>query len=232
AFGVTISKEDIEATLELYARNSRLMTEIHSLRALDQPKLTGSEFLKVAIANSSVRKDFANRELQDLVVSLKERPGLDHVRARLMLGGSIVDSPAFIDIVEHAGAVVVTDSLCTGTRSFWDGERVIPRGIKVHDEIDRLVSNTYAKTLCPRIMNGHEVRLSFLKKEIERARVDGVVLQRLEFCDLHGCENMLTQHELEVELGIPVLSIDREYFLGDTGRLRTRVEAFLEKIGV
>jgi len=33
------------------------------------------------------------------------------------------------------------------------------------------------------------------------------------------------------EWGIPLLSLEREYALGGTGQLKTRVQAFLERIG-
>jgi len=35
--------------------------------------------------------------------------------------------------------------------------------------------------------------------------------------------------ELEPK-GIPVLNLDRDHMLSDTGRLRTRIEAFIERI--
>ena len=79
------------------------------------------------------------------------------------------------------------------------------------------------------MMDDHEKRYDFLLKEIERAKVDGVLLQRINNCDLHGCENMLLEHELK-DLGILTLNIDREAFLTDSTRLQTRIEAFYEMI--
>jgi len=87
----------------------------------------------------------------------------------------------------------------------------------------------YHRLSCPRMMNDHERRLKFLKDEIKTAKIDGVILQRINNCDLHGCDNMLFEHELK-ELEIPVLNIDREYIQADTTRLQTRIEAFLEMI--
>jgi benzoyl-CoA reductase/2-hydroxyglutaryl-CoA dehydratase subunit BcrC/BadD/HgdB len=79
------------------------------------------------------------------------------------------------------------------------------------------------------MMDDHERRLEFLKNEIKRANIDGVLLQRINNCDLHGCDNMLYEHELK-DLDIPVFNIDRESFQADTTRLQTRIEAFLEMI--
>ena len=79
------------------------------------------------------------------------------------------------------------------------------------------------------MMDDHLRRLDFLKEEINRANVDGVLLQRINNCDLHGCDNMLFTHELK-ELDVPVLNIDREFYQSDTTRLQTRIEAFIEMI--
>jgi len=79
------------------------------------------------------------------------------------------------------------------------------------------------------MMNDHNGRLDLIKKEIKRAKIDGVIFQKINNCDLHGCDNMLFEHELK-ELDVPVLNIDRESFQTDTMRLQTRIEAFLEMI--
>jgi benzoyl-CoA reductase/2-hydroxyglutaryl-CoA dehydratase subunit BcrC/BadD/HgdB len=81
-------------------------------------------------------------------------------------------------------------------------------------------------------MYGHySERLAFLKEQAERARVDGVILEQIKFCDLHGTDNALLKRDLERE-NIPALELERQYGpLADAGRVRTRVQAFLERIG-
>jgi benzoyl-CoA reductase/2-hydroxyglutaryl-CoA dehydratase subunit BcrC/BadD/HgdB len=75
----------------------------------------------------------------------------------------------------------------------------------------------------------HPRRLEFLREMLEQYKVDGVVLQRLKFCDLWGDENYLLRRELR-ESGVPVLALEREYLLSGEGQLKTRVQAFLESI--
>ena len=64
---------------------------------------------------------------------------------------------------------------------------------------------------------------------IKTAKIDGVIATRIEFCDLHGCQNMIYEQELK-EINVPMLSLDRDYFIGDIGRFKTRAEAFIEQI--
>jgi len=79
------------------------------------------------------------------------------------------------------------------------------------------------------MMDDHENRLKYLTDEIKNANIDGVILQRISGCDLHGCDNMLFSHELK-DLEVPMLNLDREFYQADTTRLQTRIEAFLEMI--
>ena len=65
---------------------------------------------------------------------------------------------------------------------------------------------------------------------IQEADVKGVILENIKFCDLHGTENALIKKDLEKE-GIPVIELERQYGpLADAGRLKTRVQAFLERL--
>ncbi|MBN2157665.1 MAG: 2-hydroxyacyl-CoA dehydratase [Candidatus Lokiarchaeota archaeon] len=229
---IEIDERKIQETNHLYKRNQELIRKIMEFRILPEPKLNGVDFLKISIANSSVRKEYANEKLEQLIMYYQqdEGPKIENVRARLMLLGSSIDNPAFIQILEHHGAIVVSDLLCTSERwglkdplwhyDNWNSE----------DPYYPIIQRIYGDCFCPRIMNGHSLRMNLIKQRIKEAKIDGIILQRLEFCDLHGCENMLIQQEMEEINGTPILSIDREYLLGDTGRLRTRVEAFLERL--
>ena len=60
--------------------------------------------------------------------------------------------------------------------------------------------------------------------------MDGVILQNIRFCDLHGSENGLFERDLEAS-GTPCLRLEREYGpLIETGRIKMRIDAFLERI--
>jgi benzoyl-CoA reductase/2-hydroxyglutaryl-CoA dehydratase subunit BcrC/BadD/HgdB len=60
--------------------------------------------------------------------------------------------------------------------------------------------------------------------------VDGIILERLAFCDHWGFEQATIENDLK-EADIPRLIMDREYILSGVGQLRTRVQAFLETLG-
>ncbi len=222
-FKMKITDDKLKKAIKVFNENRDLLKQIHKYRTLDEPKLNGQDFLKINVANAAVPKDAANKELKDYLNSLKDRKGIKDYRARLMLTGSVIDDPKFVKIIEDVGGLVVSDMLCYGTRGFWDmtSENGKP--------LEAITKRYYEKISCPRMMDDHDRRFAFLKERIKEDKVDGVIGTRIEFCDLNGCENMLFEHELE-ELNIPMLSLDRDYFLGDIGRFKTRCEAFIEQI--
>jgi benzoyl-CoA reductase subunit C len=89
----------------------------------------------------------------------------------------------------------------------------------------------YRQILCPRMFDSYPERFAFALNVAKQASVDGVVLQSIMNCDIHGIDNVMLQRDFE-ERGIPVLVLEREYdLLADAGRIKTRVQAFLERIG-
>ncbi|MFX0018707.1 MAG: 2-hydroxyacyl-CoA dehydratase subunit D [Promethearchaeota archaeon] len=221
-----ITNEKLLKSIHIYNENRKLLRSIHELRLQEKPKLTGSEFLKINIANSSIPKEIANQELNRIIIALKSRKSIDvSNKKRILLVGSIVDNLDFTQLIENSGAFIASDFLCFGTRYFYDDVQLVNRD----DPLENITKRVYYRISCPRMMDDHLRRLDFLKEEINRAKVDGVLLQRINNCDLHGCDNMLFTHELK-ELDVPVLNIDREFYQSDTTRLQTRIEAFIEMI--
>lgn len=218
-----ITNEDLKESIKIHNENRKLLRDIHELRIQTIPKITGSEALQISMANSSIPKDIANQELKRILKVLNDREGNKTNQKRIMLVGSIMDNTSFTELIENAGALIVSDFLCFGTRNFLDDIHV--NG----DPLESISRRLYYRMSCPRMMDDHEKRLNFLKSEIKKAKIDGVILQRINNCDLHGCDNMLFEHELK-DLGIPVFNIDRESFQADTNRLQTRIEAFLEMV--
>ena len=72
-------------------------------------------------------------------------------------------------------------------------------------------------------------RFEFIKRMIHDFQVDGVIFQRIRHCDLWGGQLFYITEKMR-ESNIPLLSLEREYRLGATGQLRTRVQAFLESM--
>ncbi len=220
-----INNDQLTNAIKVYNKNRALLREIHKLRITDAPKLTGSEALQLSMANTSVPKEIANQEIERLLNILKDRQDIKDFNKRIMLVGSVVDNTGFIDVIENSGGLVVSDFLCFGTRNFLDDAEVKTGG----DPLEEITKRVYYRMSCPRMMDDHIRRLNFIKDQVKKAKIDGVIVQRINNCDLHGCDNMMFEHELREE-DIPIFNIDRESFQKDYSRLQTRIEAFFEMI--
>jgi benzoyl-CoA reductase/2-hydroxyglutaryl-CoA dehydratase subunit BcrC/BadD/HgdB len=65
---------------------------------------------------------------------------------------------------------------------------------------------------------------------IDDFKVDGAVLYIYKYCDPFGFEVPQIKSYIEAK-GTPVLYLEDEYSMSTIGRLRTRIQAFLELIG-
>jgi bzd-type benzoyl-CoA reductase N subunit len=225
-FDVELSSERLAETVSVYNETRRLLREIYDLRTADAPPLSGAEVLTVLSAATAMPRREYNRLLRQLLEEVKGRPeGPSEGKVRLLVAGSIMDDPELVANVEDLGAIVVSDTLCFGTKAFWNLTS------ETGDPFENLVDRYFEHPPCPRMIGAYSERLAFLREQIERARVDGAILQNIKFCDLHGTDNALLKRDLEKD-GIPVMELERQYGpLADAGRIRTRVQAFLERIG-
>ena len=145
-------------------------------------------------------------------------------KPRIMLIGSILDEPDYVKIIEDLGGVVVTDSLCFGTRNFWD----MPDSSQ--NPIKNLAIKYLRKSPCPRMIDAggdFQVRLKFMLNMIKEFHIDGVVFESMKFCDFWSGERFMTQKKLKA-LEVPILDLEREYVTSGIGQMKTRVQAFLE----
>jgi benzoyl-CoA reductase subunit C len=223
-FGVEITEAGLRDAIAVYNDSRELLKRLYDLRKGEKPPISGAEALKVILAGYSLPRDRYNELLRQLLEELESREGISGYRARLMIAGSGgFDDPAYIEVMEVLGGLVVTDSLCFGSRGFWE---------PVQEDGDPLlaIARAYLKRpSCPRMVDEVALRCDFVKRMVADFNVDGVVFQRMRYCDLWGGQLLYLEKELS-ESGIPMLSLEREYAMGGAEQLRTRVQAFLERI--
>jgi len=224
-FDVKITPQRLGEAISLYNETRRLLGKLYDLRAADVPQFTGAETLSILSAGSKMPKTEFNGMLSNLLAETEKGPKTSDGQIRLLVAGSLMDEPDFLENVEDLGAVVVADTMCYGARTFWG---MVDEDI---DPIDALVDRYFNHPSCPRMVGEYKQRLAFLKDQAGKARIDGVILEAIKFCDLSGTDNALLKHDLE-KAGIPVVELERQYGpLADAGRIRTRVQAFIERIG-
>lgn len=221
-FGVSIDDEKLQAAIELQDEIAAKIRKIYENRRDGAIRVTGSEMISLAVAEGSLPAlDFASL-LDSLAREIAARKPLD-CRARLFMGGAATDEIGLVAELEQLGGLVVADSFCFGGR-------VYLREAASTAPLERLAEIYLNNLLCPRMFMDYPRRRAYIMDTIRKSQVEGAILFHNKFCDLHGIENVRLRIDLEKE-GVPVLLLEKEYGAGaDIGRLKTRVQAFLERL--
>jgi benzoyl-CoA reductase subunit C len=224
-FSVKISNEALWQAIKLHNGTRRLQRRVYELRKLKAPPLTGAEVLAITVASTAMPKKEYNQLLEQLLGEVSSWEGHSDYRARLMLLGGILDDPAYVEVIEGQGGLVVADMLCFGSRIMWQDVDE-----KASDPIAALARfHIGTRPSCPRMWGDHPQRAALAKDMIKSFQVDGVICSPMKFCDFWGGEAFMLTQDLKRD-GVPVLTVEREYLLSAVGQLRTRVQAFLETI--
>jgi benzoyl-CoA reductase subunit C len=227
--GHAITNDDLLRAIELCNANRAKIRELIDARKADPPRITGTELTKIYVANMSIPADESNELLDRVIGEVKERPANKGKGKRLMVFGAQVDDASFISLIEESGAYVVADDLCPGAREYTSDVEI------GGEPIDNLAVRYLRKIKCGRTYRERdgtyqeylEDRFGHIGKAVEEFAVDGVVLYLYKYCDPYGFEVPALKGYLD-SLQVPVLYLEDEYSLSSIGRLKTRIQAFLE----
>ncbi|MBL7176804.1 MAG: 2-hydroxyacyl-CoA dehydratase [Desulfobacteraceae bacterium] len=223
AFGVTVTDENLVSAIEVYNETRMLLRKVYELRKSENPPITGFQSQGLVLAAMSMPREQYNGLLRASLKEISSKEPIRNSRARLMVVGSALDDPAFIKIIEDQGGLVVTDALCFGSRYFWEPTETDG------DPLLSLSRSYLSRPKCPRMMNQHVSLFEFIVDMVQRFKVDGIIFQKMQFCNLWGGESLYLEKKLK-ELRIPFLSIEREHIVTNAAQIATRVEAFIEMI--
>ena len=236
--GKELSIAKLKEAIKIYNEQRALVRELYDLRKPDPPLISGTETTQVKVALMSIPVDEGNELLKQVIGEVKGRKdGPQKKPARLMLWGSIIDNIALVDMIESAGANVVMDDTCVGSRAYFSDVKL------TDDPLDGLAYRYLVEIKCPRTfresvfgetskdyMKDLESRFGYLKDYAKEWNVNGVVLQSVKYCDIHGYEVPGLRDYLE-HIGLPNTYIEHDYNKSALAPLRTRIQAFLEVIG-
>lgn len=222
-FGVEITDDRLWKAIKLHNETRRLQKKLYELRKQEKPPITGAETLAVMVAGTAMPKEQYNEMLRELLDELSGSEGPGGHRARLLIVGGILDDPAYVKVIEDQGGLVVTDSTCFGSRLMW-----VEVDENASDPISALAQYYLTdRPSCPRMYGEHDNRAQYVIDMCREFNCDGVIGERLIFCDSWLVEHYMLGQDLKAA-GIPMLKLDREYITSGIGQLRTRVQAFLE----
>lgn len=231
-YGVDVSDAAIREAVKEHNEISRILTEIGDFRKLPNPPITGYEYAILVLSSYVCPKYLIKDILKETLEEIKTREvdPKPNFRVRLGVVGSEIDDPGLIKLIEDCGAMVVFDRYCYGS---FPGRQVI----ELNDEESALTQVcrwNLQNTECPRQCAAHRVQRRYDRVDqlTHEFNADGVIYEQMKFCTYWSYERTMAAQIMPREHGINVLSIDRPYISGQSGQLRTRVQAFVESLEI
>ena len=230
--GKKITYESLKKGIDIVNAKRKAVLRLQELRKADPPPISGLDALlinQVFFYDDPVRfTNSVNALCDELEERIKKGEGVSpEGTVRVMISGCPMAVPNWKVpyIVETSGATIVGEESCVGERGTqWLTET---KGTTVSELIDNIIDR-YFKIDCA-IFTPNPSRLEHIKEMFKKYNAKGVIHYNLQFCQPYIIESGLVESNLEGN-GIPTLRLETDYSQEDTGQLKTRIEAFVERI--
>ena len=231
-FGTDVSDKALRKAVKEHNQMCKIISEIGEMRKADNPPVTGYEFHLINLVSYVCPTKLILPYLKETLAEIKKRkPDPEPwYRARVAIVGSEIDDPTLTKLIEDCGAFVVSDRYCFGSTP---GREEIP----LNDEepvLKQICRHYMEMSECARYISDEKV----LQRRVTSDRLakeynaEGIIYEQMKYCDYWGFERALVSHVMAEDYGWPILSIDRLYNNGNSGQLRTRVQAFVESLEI
>ena len=223
SFNITFDLEDINTTISNYNKmREKVMMFIEKQWSgyIGQSGYEIFSILKKGI--NAVPEKFS----EYLTALMKQKDQIFDSRKvpSIILWGGIVEDEGIVKIIEDAGARVVADDLCSGSR-YYDAKVDI-----TNNPYLALAKRYLTRIPCSRMTNVDQ-RIGNVIKRIKDYSITGAIYHSLKFCDHNLYDFPLIKKEF-AKHNIPLLPLNCDYSPGSEGQIKTRVEAFIEQLAV
>jgi benzoyl-CoA reductase/2-hydroxyglutaryl-CoA dehydratase subunit BcrC/BadD/HgdB len=230
--GRKIGVSDLKKGIEIANAKRQAIYRLSKLRASDPAPISGLDALlinQIFFYDDPVRfTGSVNKVCDELEARVQKAKGVfAKGTPRVLLSGCPMAVPNWKIpyIIESSGAVVIGEESCVGER----GTRNLTSntGETVEQLLDNIVDR-YFEIDCAVFTPNHS-RKDHINQMARDYNADGVIHYALQFCQPYQIEAGPIERKLETE-HIPVLRLETDYSQEDIGQIKTRIEAFVERI--
>lgn len=216
-------------------RKRALVAELARRRATREIALSGSDYLGVLIAATTMLPDEFTQELSALLAYPPAGEPGDAVP--VVLSGTTFDNVELAALIEQTGLYLIADDISTGSR--WYSVRVMEPGAGAvgsaasasavaGDPWLALARAYLTKPPCS-VKEPAEPRADHLISQVRGSSARGVVFYLTRYCDSEEVEWPYLRDRLAAE-GIPAVMVEGEHRSQGFEQVRTRLEAFREQV--
>ncbi len=218
-----ITVPSLQQSIHLFNQIREKISKLYSLRRVYPHRISGHHFACILRAGQRM---LASRYL-DLLTQLLEAIPPQEDRRRtpipIIVSGNMIHSPAYISMIEEAGALVAVDDLCSGARFL----RLQTREDK--DPIEALTERYFSSFLCPTKYGGPTAYLETLLREVEKSEAKGVIFLFYKYCEPHFFDHPDLKKALDAK-GIPSLLLEVDDPATSQEQMKIRIQAFVEML--
>lgn len=232
-FNVTITDDMLNESIEWCNKERIQAARIYELGKYDPPAITGTKMNDIMEGEQYMfDREAKYNKINDILDQCEKNwhDGIypyepDPNRPRLIVSGGGYGgvSAKTINVMEELGGAIVCYEGCCGISS----RRRLVDEDRSRDPYVR-IAEKYIEVPCA-VVSPNYRRMDQVRETIKEWHADGYVSITLHSCNPFAIETENIRRVCE-EMDIPLLHIETDFYPGDAGQIRTRIEAFLEMI--
>jgi benzoyl-CoA reductase/2-hydroxyglutaryl-CoA dehydratase subunit BcrC/BadD/HgdB len=230
--GKKITAESLQKGIDIVNAKRKAVKRLAGIRAADPAPISGLDALlvnQVFFYDDPIRfTDSVNKLCDELEDRVKNVIGVfAQGTTRVLVSGCPMAVPNWKlpMLIESSKAVIVGEESCVGERGTrWLTE---PKGNTVDAILDS-ITERYFRIDCA-VFTPNPSRVEYVKEMAKKYHAQGVIHYSLQFCQPYIMESGPVEKELE-KSGVPTLRLETDYSQEDAGQLKTRIEAFVERL--
>ncbi len=220
-FHVEITREKLKEAIKVSNTIKGRMQKLSALR--NEKDIKNSEYFDLCVQSVQLPKKDVITIFDKAIETWSARPPFPAGKTKILLTGTDITYPEWMETLETANLRVVRDDLSVGERSF---ATLIPES---DDPLAAIIENKFAMPR-PATKNPPDPRIDFLEKAMKESGLTTVVSQNLKFCEPYAYDSVYSVKALKAK-GYKVIHLEREFSPTiDQGTIN-RLEAFIEMKG-
>jgi benzoyl-CoA reductase subunit C len=223
AAGKEITHADLEKSIKKFNLIRKNLSKIYTLQSRKPGSIKGADLYALIKGSMVMDRDEVADLLPAITSNLEKMDAPVNNGKRIVVSGSLCDSPDIYAAIEEAGGVIVGDDLCTGQRWF---EGQIPED---GNPISAIAARYMDRMICPAKHTSTTTRGENIVSLTRKNKADGVIFMLLKFCDPHAFDYPYLKEYLDRE-GIKNMLIEMDDQQQNLGQLSTRFETFIHMI--
>jgi len=230
--GRTLELKKLQSAVATVNTKRAALKRLAAVRRADPAPISGLDALlisQISFYDDPVRfTEAVNKLCDELEQRAARREGVFRLGTpRVIVSGCPMAIPNWKvpAIVESSGAVIVGEESCVGERSTrW----LTPETGRSVEEILDLLAERYLEIDCA-VFTPNPSRLNYVREIQKERKADGVIHYAIQFCQPYQMEAGPIVQQLE-QTDVPTLRLETDYSQEDAAQIRTRVEAFVERL--